>query len=121
MYFLRFASLLLLAVLLHVLLSWEWTFAAGVVAGFVFERRGWIQGALVVFADWLMLLIFNYVVNARATTSMTSAVGEILGNMPSLAVVAITLFIGFLLGMLGGATGAQLRRLVSIRREKVRA
>lgn len=116
MMFFRFATLLLVTVLLHVLLGWEWTILAGVAAGYVYDRRGWLLGALIVAADWLLLVLFNYLVDARAIGAMTTAVGSILGNMPSFAVVAMTLSIGFMLGLLGGAAGTQLRHLVSRRR-----
>lgn len=116
MTFFRFATFLLLAVLLHVLLGWEWTIVAGVAAGYVYGKRGWLVGAAIVASDWLLLLVFNYFVDARAIGSMTAAMGSILGNMPSFAVVAITLLIGFLIGLVGGAAGTQLRHLVSRRR-----
>lgn len=119
MMFFRFATLLLLTVLLHVLLGWEWTILAGVAAGYVYDRRGWLLGALIVAADWLLLVLFNVLVDARAIGAMTAAVGSILGNMPSFAVVAMTLCIGFLLGLLGGAAGTQLRHLVARRRTLV--
>lgn len=117
---LRFALLVLLAVLLHVLLGWEWTVLAGIVAGLAVPRRGWLTGLLVVGSDWLILILFNFVMDARATTAMTTAVGTILGNLPSAAVVALTLLIGCMLGLLGGGAGAQLRYLTgSVRRKPV--
>lgn len=113
---LRFAAVLLFAVVLHVVLGWEWTLLAGVAAGWLFGRLGWLYGGLAVGSDWLLLVVFNYVANARAVGTMTNSVGSILGNMPSFAVVAITLFIGLLLGTVGGAAGTQLNRLVTLRR-----
>lgn len=120
MRFVRISAFFLLAVLFHVLLGWKWTLAAGVIAGFFADRRGALIGALVVGADWLLLLVINYVVDARAVGAMTRAFGSILGNMPSFGVVAITLLIGLLLGLIGGAAGSRLRRLLVTRREKVR-
>src|SRR5690606_15602483 len=110
MAFLRFAILVLLAVLLHVILSWEWTWAAGLVAGLTVPRRGWLLGLLVVGSDWLLLILFNDAPDARVMSAMTSAMGDVLGNLPSAVIVATTLLFGCILGFLGGATGAQLRR-----------
>lgn len=110
---LLFAALLCLALLVHLLLGWPWTIAAGVAAGFVYERQGWLYGALVVGVDWLVLVLYNYLVDARAVGVMTDTMGAIMGNMPSFAIVAITILIGLLLGLVGGAAGSQLRTLLA--------
>lgn len=115
-----FAALLCLAVLLHLILGWEWTLGAGLAAGYAFERRGWLYGALVVGCDWLALLVYNYLVDARAIGVMTDTLGGMLGNMPSFAVVAMTVLIGLLLGLIGGAAGTQLRRLIGRQPQNVR-
>lgn len=100
------------AVLLHLLLGWEWTILAGVGAGMWFEGRGWIFGALAVGLDWLALVVFSFSVDSRAVGVMTYTMGRILGNLPSPVIVAITLLIGMLIGGLGGAAGTQLRRII---------
>ena len=116
-----FAGLLLLSVIIHVFLGWAWTITSGAAVGFLFGRHGWIYGALVVGGDWVVLLIYSYLVDARALRVMTETMGSIMGNMPSFAIVAITVLIGALLGLVGGAAGTQLRHLFAARRQEVRA
>lgn len=118
--FLVYAGLLVSAVVIHLLLGWAWTLLVGLAAGLLFGRHGWLHGALVVGADWLALIVYNYLVDARAVRVMTDTMGGILGNLPSFAIVAITVFIGTLLGLIGGAAGTQLRLLVVDGRQKVR-
>lgn len=112
----RFLMITVAAVLLHVGLGWEWTILAGVTAGFWFRRHAWAVGAVAVGLDWMILVLYSYAMDARAVGRMTDAVAGILGNMPAFAVVAITLLIGLLIGGFGGATGAQLKRVLRRRR-----
>ena len=105
-----------LAVVLHLLLGWPWTLLAGIIGGFWAVRRGWLVGLLGVGLGWLALMAYHYIVDARATRLMTEQVGGIVGNMPGVAIVALTLLIGLLLGALGGAIGTQARHLFEARR-----
>ena len=109
---LRLGVCVLLSLLLHLLLSWEWTLVAGIVSGFWFVHRGWLYGAAAVGLEWVLVLLYNYAVDARAVGLMTDAMGSILGNLPGFAIVAMTLAIALLLGGLGGAGGTQVRRLI---------
>ncbi len=110
-YLAKFLVLAALALALHLLLGWAWTLAGGVAAGLWIGRGGWLLGGVSVGFEWLMLVLYNYAVDARAVHLMTESVGSILGNMPFFIIVALTLLIGVLLGALGGAAGTQLRRL----------
>lgn len=101
------------ALAVHLVFGWGWTLAAGVAAGLWVGRGGWRLGAAGVGLEWLILIAYSYAVNARAVQLMTETLGSILGNMPFLVVVALTLLIGVLLGALGGAAGTQLNRLIS--------
>lgn len=97
------------AFLLHFVLGWAWTFAAGVGAGVWQGRGGWHLGALAVGIDWAVWVIYSYTVDARAVHLMTETMGGVLGNMPFFAVVVLTLLIAAVLGGLGGAVGTRLR------------
>ena len=119
--YIRIGLCVLLSLLLHMGLGWEWTLLAGMAAGLWFSVRSWLMGAAAVGCEWLLVVLYNYAVDSRAVGLMTEAMGAILGNLPGFTIVAITLAIGLLLGGLGGAIGAQVRRLVSTRRPAAHA
>ncbi|HET6566811.1 MAG TPA: hypothetical protein VFG50_02530 [Rhodothermales bacterium] len=100
-----------LAILLHVFFGWAWTVLAGVLAGMWIPRRGWLVGAAVVALDWLLLVIWNYVVAGHEVSRMLTAVGGIIGNLPGPVVVGVTLLVGALLGMFGGLIGSSITAL----------
>lgn len=112
-----FALLVLLAVLLHLLLGWEWTAMAGLAAGGWVPRRGWLAGAFVVAVDYLALVLYSLAMSRPAVVAMTETMGALLGNLPSLAVVALTVLMGALIGALSGAAGTQLRRIALLTRK----
>jgi hypothetical protein len=82
------------------------------VGGVIAPRRGGLVGLLGVGLEWAALVGYNYVVAGAAMEVMTSTLGGILGNTPGAVVVAATVFIGALLGGLGGTVGALARRWV---------
>lgn len=100
-----------LALVLHLLLGWAWTLAAGIAGGFRAVRQGWLVGALGVGLDWLAFLLYNYLVAQAATSELVRVLGDVLGGLPGVAVLGLTLLIGLVLGALGGFIGAQAARL----------
>ena len=111
-YFVKLLVVALLALLLHVVLGWAWTIAAGLAAGLWIGRGGWHLGAASVGIEWLVLVLYNYLVAPHAVHLMFENLGSLLGNLPFFVIVALTLMIGALLGLLGGAAGTQLARLL---------
>ena len=111
-YFLKLLVVALCALVLHVVLGWAWTIAAGLAAGLWIGRGGWHLGAASVGIDWLVLVLYNYLVAPRAVHLMSENLGSLLGNLPFFVIVALTPMIGALLGLLGGAAGTQLARLL---------
>lgn len=103
---------LIIALILHLTLGWAWTSLAGVVGGFWAGRRGWLVGAAGVALDWAVLVAYNFVVAAGPVQRMTSTVGGLLGNLPGVTIVLLTVLVGAVLGALGGLVGAQARRLL---------
>lgn len=102
------------ALVLHLTLGWAWTVVGGVVGGWLAVRRGWLVGLLGVGFGWLVLLAYAHVVAFGPVRVMTDTMAGIIaggGNLPGAALVALTLFIGLLLGGLGGGIGSQLARL----------
>ena len=108
---LRIVVVATLSLALHLTLGWTWTLLAGIGGGVWVARRGWLVGLLGVALGWLALVAYSYAVAGAATQVMTNTVGGMLGNMPGLVVVAATVLIGGLIGVLGGAVGMSLRGL----------
>lgn len=111
-YLLKVLVVTSVSLVLHLALGWAWTLAAGVAAGLWVGHGGWHLGSTSVGTGWLILIIYDFGVDARAVKLMTQTVGSILGNMPFLVIVALTLLIGALLGAVGGAAGTQLNMLI---------
>lgn len=111
-YFIKLLVIALLALVLHILLGWAWTIGAGVAAGLWIGRGGWHLGAASVGMEWLVIVGYDFIVAPRAVHLMTANLGSLLGNLPFFVVVALTLLIGALLGMVGGAAGTQLARIL---------
>lgn len=115
----RTTAAVFLSLLLHLLLGWEWTIFAGVAAGLWFAKSGWMIGGAAVGVEWLLVVVYSYLVDTRAVGVMTETLGGIMGNLPGWAVVGFTLLIGLVLGVLGGAVGSQIRKLVHRERHQV--
>lgn len=108
----KLAISLILAILLHVFLGWAWTVLAGVLAGmWITSSRGWLVGAAVVALDWLLLVIWNYVLAGHEVSRMLTAVGGIVGNLPGPVIVGVTLLVGAFLGTFGGLIGSSIAAL----------
>lgn len=100
-----------LALALHLMLGWAWTFGAGLAGGVIAPRRGWLVGSLGVALDWAALVGYNFWIAGAATGIMIRTMGDILGNTSGMVVVAATVFIGAALGGLGGVVGMVTRRV----------
>ncbi|MEX0821983.1 MAG: hypothetical protein WD021_07545 [Rhodothermales bacterium] len=108
----RLLALTALAAGLHSTLGWEWTAAAGLAAGYWMPQRAWIYGGVVVGLDYALFVAFSFARDPRAVGVMTETMGAFLGNMPSYAVVALTVVLGVAIGIVTGAAGRRLRHLV---------
>lgn len=98
---------LALSLLLHLVLGWPWTLAAGVVGGFLSARHGGRVGLAGVGLAWAGLVGWNYAVAPGPVAEMARVMGALFGNLPGAVVVGVTLLIGLLLGLLGGLIGMQ--------------
>lgn len=94
-----------LALGLHLLLGWEWTVCAGIVAGALIPRHGWFVGAAGTALGWASVLVYSFVVAPASTRVYLDTLSGFAGNIPGFAFVALTVVLGALLGGLGGAIG----------------
>ncbi|MFK7847636.1 MAG: hypothetical protein AB8G77_20255 [Rhodothermales bacterium] len=108
----RFIVCTIIAVVLHLLLGWEWTLFAGLLCGMIMPAKSWLWGGFSVATGWGVLILYNYLIASAPLLRMLDVTGQILGNLPGAVVVVVTLLIGGLLGFLGGLIGAQLVQLV---------
>lgn len=102
---------LVLVAAAHVLIGWWATPFAALVGGVWKGRGGWWLGAMALVVEWGAWVAYSYLVNPAPFGRMTATMGAILGNLPSAAIVAATLFMAALLGLLGGLAGTQVRLL----------
>ena len=103
-----FAAVLVLALLLHILIGWQWTILAGVVYGFLGPRLVWLHAALACGLAWTLLVLWNYAVAPLETGRMTETVGGLFGNIAPSAVVALTILLCALCGLIGALIGRRL-------------
>lgn len=99
-----------IALTLHMTVGWAWTVLAAVLGGFVMGRGGSVVGALGLVLPWAGLVLWNLAFYGPPMSRMTVAVGGLLGGLPGFTVPLLTLTIALVLGLLGGATGASLRK-----------
>jgi hypothetical protein len=106
-------SAALLSVGLHLALGWEWTVLAGVVAGLMARRSsGWLLGAGGTGLGWAILVVYSAAVAPASFRILLDTMGALGGNIPGETLVGLTVFLGSLLGALGGGIGSVLRPLV---------
>jgi hypothetical protein len=99
------------SIVIHLTLGWAWTALAAVAVGLVMPRWGWLAGALVVALGWGALIAYSFVVAPRETIAMLEIFASLVGNLPGVATVALSLLIAGTIGALGGLLGSLLVRL----------
>ncbi len=108
-----FLASFLLAELLLLTGTWQLAYLAGFLAGILslHIRRAVLVGGTGVLVAWAAYLV--YVFLAGAGLQLADLVGEILGvgNGAWWLLTVLTLFLGALLGMVGGFTGCTAARL----------
>lgn len=102
-----------LCISVHLLFGWQATLLAGIPVGLLRRRHALVLGAAGVGLGWLLLVGYNLAVASHETVRMLHFMGSLLGNMPVPGVVAVTMLLGGVLGLLGswiGLRAAILRR-----------
>ncbi len=102
----------LLSIVVHLVLGWEWTVLAGIVGGIIARRlSGWLVGAGGAALGWGALVVYTSALAPMSLRVMIDTVASLAGNIPGEALVGLTVFVGGLLGALGGGIGSVLRPL----------
>lgn len=105
----RVLLIAVLALVLHVLLGWEWTLGAAFLAGIVTPWHGWFVGAAGTALAWAALVLYSFWEAPESTRVFIDVLGDLAGNIPGSSIVALTVGLGALLGGLGGAIGTLTR------------
>lgn len=113
---LRFLTIIVVSIIIHVAFGWMWTIFAGILAGMWVQKKGWLTACAGVGAGWAVLVLYNFIRAPVPTYKMTVVVGGIFGNLPAPFIVVFTVFIGCLVGFLGGLIGRQLTATVQKKR-----
>ncbi len=101
----------LLSVGLHLVLGWEATVIAGVVAGCSVDRAGWVLGACGTALGWAGLVCYSAFVSPASFRVLLDTLAAFAGTIPGSAFVGATVFLGSVLGALGGGIGGVARAL----------
>ena len=91
----------LLSLVTHLVLGWAWTMLAGLVAGFLVERRRWLAGGLAVGLAWGLLIAHSFAVAPAPTWRMITFTGSLFGGLPGPVVPIATVLIGVAFGTVG--------------------
>jgi hypothetical protein len=100
-----------LAAALHWGVGWMATPLAGAVAGAWSARWHWWAGAASVGLAWAGATVYTAAVAPGSFRVLIDTLGALGGNIPGVALVALPVLVGSLLGALGGGIGRQLRLL----------
>jgi len=109
---------LILSLLIHLFLGWEWTIFAGIIAGYFGTKLGALQGLFAVGLAWTLLLFWNFIVAAEPSSKLLTLFGDLLGGMSEPLIIAVIVGLGCLMGLLGGLIGVQFRNLFSGKKTK---
>jgi hypothetical protein len=99
----------ILALILHLILGWQWVVVAGIAGGYWQGKGGWRVGLVSITLAWLLLIIWNYLVTSVSIKQMFETMSAIMGGLPSFGFPMLTLVWAALLGVVSGAIGSQIR------------
>lgn len=100
-----------LALVLHLIFGWMLVVLAAAAGGWYVKKRGWLVGGVGVLLAWLILVGYNFAVAPAQVSEMSRVMAEIVGRLPLVSTPLITIFIGFVLGVVGGSLGSSLSEL----------
>lgn len=99
----------ILSVLLHATLGWESTILAGMVGGYLSPRWYGFTGSAGVALGWAGVVVYSAASAPGPFRVLLDTLAAFAGTFPGEAIVGLTVFLGAVLGALGGAIGAVFR------------
>lgn len=101
----RILLVLVVSVFTHIFFGWVFSVFGAILGGWFALNRGWLIGAVGLSLAWASIVVFNLLSAPSQVAEMAHVVGSMLGNLPGTATYVITVLIGFIFGMFGGAVG----------------
>ncbi len=95
-----------IALLLHLLIGWPYAIVGAVVAGALFKEHSVMAGVWTLVATWGGLVIYSFAVATEETTNMVTVVAALIGDLPPIMTVVLTIGIAAILGAIGGWLGS---------------
>jgi hypothetical protein len=103
----------LVAFVLHLALGWVWTPVAAFTGGWARPRGAAWRGAGALVLAWGTFVAWTFVVDTAGASRAAGLLAGVLGGLPGVATVLLTLAVAALLGALAGTAGAAARTLTS--------
>ncbi len=97
-----------IAIILHLVLGWVWSIGGGIAAGLYCRRRAWLAGGIAVGLGWTLFVVHAFMVAPEPTMRLMAIMGAMFGGLPGALIPVITVLVGGLLGIAGGALGASM-------------
>jgi len=95
----------LIALGIHLAFGWQYSVLGGVLAGLLAPDKAVWSGSIALFLSWGSLVVYNFVTAGQETINMIGVIAQLMGELPSVVAVAVTLMIALVLGALGGWLG----------------
>ncbi|MCY3487248.1 MAG: hypothetical protein OXH34_02305 [Bacteroidetes bacterium] len=96
------------AIVLHLFLGWAWSIGGGIAAGMYCRRRAWLAGGVAVGLGWALFVAHAFIVAPEPTIRLLAIMGAMFGGLPGALIPVVTVLVGGLLGIAGGALGASM-------------
>ena len=97
-----------IAIILHLVLGWVWSIGGGIAAGLYCRRRAWLAGGIAVGLGWALFVAHAFIVAPEPTIRLLAIMGAMFGGLPGALIPVVTILVGGLLGIAGGALGASM-------------
>jgi hypothetical protein len=96
----------LVALGFHIFIGWQYSVVGAILAGALVKSRPVLAGVSTLVLCWGGMIIYNFWVAGPESIEMIRVIAVLIGDMPPILTVTLTIGIAALLGMLGGWLGA---------------
>lgn len=110
-----------IAIILHLFLGWAWSIGGGIAAGLYCRRRAWLAGGIAVGLGWALFVAHAFIVAPEPTIRLLTIMGAMFGGLPAALIPVVTVLVGGLLGVAGGALGASMSPAFAPLRNQLRS
>ncbi len=108
----------MLSILLHLTLGWQASIVGAIVSGFWSIKRGWLSGMATLTLTWGILLGWSFLAARYESFEWAKILGSLLGNIPPLLSIAISILVAAILGGLAGILGESVATILSSKKSR---